>query len=89
MNLQITGLKVDTGAGPGSRGGKIIGHTSGGKPIYSSHGHAGHADFTKGEHGEAAEIHTTKSNKALDKNLQAKSLFHFKQSRLHKKSTEE
>ena len=35
MNLQITGLKVD-GGGEGSRGGHVIGHTSSGKPIYSS-----------------------------------------------------
>ena len=35
MDLTITGLKVD-GAGEGSRGGHIIGHTSSGKPIYSS-----------------------------------------------------
>lgn len=34
MNLKITGLKVDVG-GEGSRGGKIVGHTSGGKPIYA------------------------------------------------------
>lgn len=38
MNLQITGLKVDAGSGEGTRGGKIIGHTGSGKPIYGGSG---------------------------------------------------
>ncbi len=59
MILQITGLKVDAGSGPGSRGGRIIGHTSGGKPVYDTfHNHHGsHSDFTAREHTEATVIH--------------------------------
>ena len=36
MNLKITGLKVDAGSGEGSRGGRVIGHSSSGEPIYAS-----------------------------------------------------
>ena len=63
MNLQISGLKVDAGGGPGSRGGKIIGHTKSGKPIYMSHKHPSHGDFTKQEHSEAAKLHKSESKK--------------------------
>jgi len=43
--------------GEGSRGGKVVGHTSTGKPIYESHSHPSHADFTKDEHREAGRLH--------------------------------
>jgi hypothetical protein len=42
--------------GEGSRGGKIIGHTKSGKPIYDSFDHPSHKDFTKEDHGDAATI---------------------------------
>jgi len=45
----------------GSRGGKIIGHTKSGKPIYDSANHAAHADFTSDEHKEAAATHLSKN----------------------------
>ena len=66
MNLQISGLKVDAGAGPGSRGGKIIGHTSSGKPIYMTHGHPGHGDFTRKEHIEASNAHIILRSKSKE-----------------------
>ena len=44
-------------SGEGSRGGKIIGHTSSGKPIYMNHNHPSHGNFTKEEHGQAAVKH--------------------------------
>ena len=47
----------DVGGGAGSRGGKIIGRTKTGKPIYENHGHRGHLGFTAKEHGEAASEH--------------------------------
>lgn len=56
MKLKINNLKVD-GAGEGSRGGKVIGHTKSGKPVYMKHGHPSHGDFTKSEHVEAATMH--------------------------------
>ena len=39
--------------GEGSRGGKIIGRTKSGKPIYNKHGHPGHKDFTAADHQAA------------------------------------
>ena len=61
MNLKITGLNVD--GGEGSRGGKVIGHTSSGKPIYSDHGHQAHASFSFDDHREAAMAHDTEAMK--------------------------
>lgn len=65
MNLQITGLKVDAD-GEGSRGGKIVGHTSSGKPIYMDYRHKSHHKggnrLTPNEHGEAARIHNGIAN---------------------------
>jgi len=40
----------------GSRGGKVIGHTTSGKPIYEDHAHPAHADFTAADHHEAARL---------------------------------
>ncbi len=64
MNLQITGLKVDAGTGPGSRGGHVVGKTKSGKPIYSAFGHAGHGKFSMSDHIEAANIHHGLSKEA-------------------------
>lgn len=42
-------------AGEGSRGGKIIGHTKSGKPIYDTANHESHSNFTAADHEDAAE----------------------------------
>lgn len=47
------------GKGEGSRGGKIIGHTSSGKPIYDTAAHQGHMKFTADEHRDAARMHSS------------------------------
>lgn len=44
-------------AGEGSKGGKVIGHTKSGKPIYESHSHPDHANFSKEDHADAAAEH--------------------------------
>ena len=49
-------VRIDT-EGEGSRGGKIIGHTSSGKPIYDQATHPAHAGFGYAEHTEAAQAH--------------------------------
>ena len=67
MNLQINGLKVD--GGEGSKGGKIIGHTGSGKPIYMSPGHKAHSSFTSKEHHEASKLHS-KLHKSTDEGNQ-------------------
>ncbi len=53
----------DAGSGAGSRGGVVIGTTSGGKPIYKSHGHPSHDKFTAGDHREAVEVHKAEIRK--------------------------
>jgi hypothetical protein len=40
--------------GEGSKGGKVIGHTSTGKAIYDSYNHPSHKDFTSEDHHEAS-----------------------------------
>ena len=51
--------------GEGSKGGKIIGHTKSGKPIYkTSIPHSFHKDFTPEEHSEAAILFRGKQKKS-------------------------
>lgn len=57
---RITGSYNGTlqkGKGEGSRGGKIIGHTSSGKAIYANASHASHKAFTSQDHAEASKYH--------------------------------
>ena len=83
MNLQITGLKVDAGAGPGSRGGKIIGHTKSGKPVYMNHNHPSHKEFTATEHIQAKNVHFAAS-KMGNKEAHKKAMDHH-QARFHER----
>jgi hypothetical protein len=43
--------------GEGSKGGKVIGHTKSGKPIYDKPEHKAHTDFTEEDHRDAAKVH--------------------------------
>lgn len=52
-------------SGEGSRGGKVIGRTSSGKPIYASANPAAdHAGFSNKDHSDAAELHQKLGKKA-------------------------
>ena len=53
-------LRADA-EGEGSRGGRVIGHTATGRPIYESHSHPAHEKFSIVEHQAAAEIHERKA----------------------------
>ncbi len=66
MNI-ITGLRVDAGGGPGSRGGRVIGKTKSGKPIYDTHKHPGHKGMSQKEHNEAGELHKKLARESEDK----------------------
>lgn len=44
----------------GPRGGVIIGKTESGKPIYDSHDHPAHKDFTEADHADAMKAHSNK-----------------------------
>jgi hypothetical protein len=48
--------------GEGSRGGKIIGHTTSGKPIYYKANHPSHKNFTIEDHEDARAEHGMKTN---------------------------
>lgn len=51
----------DAGFGPGSKGGRVIGHTKSGKPIYLSHKHPSHQNFTAEDHRNASSLHEKKA----------------------------
>lgn len=53
--------------GEGSRGGKIIGHTKSGKPIYNSFDHQGYKNFTVDEHIDAGSKHRDLANNVIQK----------------------
>ncbi len=83
MDLKMTNLRVDA-SGEGSRGGKIVGHTSGGKPIYGVHNHPEHDSFTREEHTEAAQLHQAKMGELRGKDKGAME-HHKKQRNAHSK----
>jgi len=58
---------IKAATGEGSRGGKIIGHTRSGKPIYMNAGNRAHKDFTKEDHQDAHDKHYHLQQEALDK----------------------
>ena len=64
--------KVDTieKGGEGSRGGRVIGRTRTGKPIYDTFDHPAHANFTRNDHFDAGNTHTT-SNEHVTKHRAA------------------
>ncbi len=76
--------RMDTGEG--SRGGKVIGHTGGGKPIYFQHSHSSHGTFNEGEHKEAQELHMRKGNQTKNTDFQR---HHFAQAEKHEQSAEQ
>lgn len=51
----------------GPRGGEIIGYTKSNKPIYKSHDHPAHKDFTSEDHNDAANTHSNKAVEAEQK----------------------
>jgi len=64
-------LDIEKG-GEGSRGGKVIGHTKSGKPIYDHFDHEGHKDFTKEDHRDAYIHHDNLANNLYDKRFSLK-----------------
>lgn len=77
--------------GEGSRGGKIIGHTSSGKPIYeNSHKHPSFNLLSGKEHDEAADLHNRQAVLHLKEaekykfaNIKDKAIKHLKQASKH------
>lgn len=61
----------------GARGGKVIGHTKSGKPIYESANHEAHKNFSIAEHDDAIKVHEKvrddyhKNNNSTDEDKKA------------------
>lgn len=72
--------------GEGSKGGKIIGHTKSGKPIYDTHGHEGHKDFNEQDHRDAMLEHTKIQNYQHAKGNHDQKDYHRDQRLKHEKS---
>lgn len=62
INLDLFTNKNDLIKAEGSRGGKIIGHTKSGKPIYAQKKAFEYKDFSKQDHKDAAAEHHSISN---------------------------
>ncbi len=66
---------IEKSGGEGSKGGKVIGHTSTGKPIYGHYPHTiqnPHKHFTSEEHKEAAKLHHERREETLKEHFNAK-----------------
>ena len=61
--------RTDVGSGPGSRGGKIIGRTKSGKPIYASHNHPTHKEFSSSDHRDAVTANIKRAVNASGKEM--------------------
>lgn len=59
--FEILGLDEDICKAEGSRGGKVIGHTKSGKPIYQGQ-HESHKSFSKEEHLDAVKVNRNKES---------------------------
>lgn len=53
--------------GEGSKGGKVIGHTKSGKPIYENADHSSHKNFTREDHLNAGAFHFKAAQKIMGK----------------------
>ena len=86
----------------GARGGKVIGHTTSGKPIYDSANHPSHSNFTSKDHAQAGALQAKRafeehrkanpnsSTWGYDKEINAHSVAHNKMSdKLGKKEEKE
>jgi len=60
---KIVDLENRIGAELGPRGGKIIGKTTTGKPIYDTPNHPAHQNFNMHEHMEASNLHDHEANR--------------------------
>ena len=59
-------FELEKAKGEGSRGGKVIGHTRSGKPIYDEAHHKGHEKFTHSDHVDAYKAHKKIHNEYAD-----------------------
>lgn len=77
---------IEKGFFEGIRGGKVIGHTKSGKPIYDSHNNSSHKKFTHAEHMDAANIHDEHVSNATKSNDSKKMIHHASQAVGHREA---
>lgn len=80
--------KSKSGKGEGSRGGKVIGHTSSGKAVYDNHDHSSHQSFSSADHKEAAAMHQKRGELHGQKGLIGTSNKHFDAAAHHETEAE-
>ena len=73
---EIQTLEQKIAAETGPRGGKIIGKTKSGKPIYDTANHSAHKDFSKEDHADAQAAHEKLADKAHKEVQKAKDAGH-------------
>jgi hypothetical protein len=89
MNKSVESALDDLSkSGEGTRGGKVIGHTSSGKPIYQSGTNAKYKTFSGKEHHEAYVAHSVMGNRALSAGDHEGAAKHGKQQAYHRGSFE-
>lgn len=67
----------------GSKGGKVIGHTRSGKPIYETYDHPTHKKFTSADHNDASKLHHKKRIEYRKNGDEEKRAFHKIQDEKH------
>lgn len=68
-NIQYSNILEKGGSGEGSKGGKVIGHTRSGKPIYENGSHSNYANFHEDDHHESSYKHSSLAESArVEKN---------------------
>lgn len=82
-------LAIEKG-GEGSRGGKVIGHTKSGKPIYhhETYSNENYSDYSKEDHADAAKVHDEKAQHHFKNKEQVLAQHHGSQSIDHKRRSE-
>lgn len=63
--------RIEKSKGEGSKGGKVIGHTKSGKPVYESKGADKYKDFTKEDHLDAVRLHRKEQKQYADERPKA------------------
>lgn len=64
---QLNDVVEKASKGEGSKGGKIIGHTKSGKPVYQGKSGHDYKDFSEDDHRDAARFHESESSKYINK----------------------
>lgn len=73
---QLEDILEKASKGEGSKGGKIIGHTKSGKPVYQSKSGHDCKDFSEEDHRDAARFHSSESSKYVNKQANSEQEYH-------------